>query len=347
MRIFNIMMSRDLGGIQQSFLDYSTALKNEGEEVIDITSSFARINEKLPTSIKLPNLFQWCIFSKIYLRILIAIYRPDILLAHGGRAISFACSFKPSSLPLIGIAHNYKTRRLQKCDYVISVTNILIDYLAHHGFNRNNIFHIPNMIKVTQGYREKQYKKPLIIGSFGRFVAKKGFNYLIEAIALLKNQGHNINLLLGGAGEEEPILRKLVTRLNLLNEVTFLGWIEDKEKFFKRIDIFCLPSTSEPFGIILLEAIENSTPIVATKSGGPGEIIRDKQDGLLTEIESGADLAEKLSMLILNQEEANKLSSSAYLRLIENYEIKIVGKKLVNILNNIYTKRSINYEFSK
>ena len=59
-------------------------------------------------------------------------------------------------------------------------------------------------------------------------------------------------------------------------------------------------------------------------------------------------LAQRLhTILILNQEEANKLSSSAYLRLIENYEIKIVGKKLVNILNDIYKKRSINYEFSK
>ena len=96
------------------------------------------------------------------------------------------------------------------------LSNILIDYLAHRGFNRNNIFHIPNMIKVTHDYKEKQYKKPLIIGSFGRFVAKKGFNYLIEAIALLKSQGHNIKLLLGVAGEEEPILRKLIKRLNLL-----------------------------------------------------------------------------------------------------------------------------------
>jgi len=58
-------------------------------------------------------------------------------------------------------------------------------------------------------------------------------------------------------------------------------------------------------------------------------------------------LAENLSMLILTQEEVNKLSTSAYLRLIENYEIKIAGKKFVNILNNIYTKRSINYEFPK
>ena len=180
MRIFNIMMSRDLGGIQQSFLDYSITLTKEGHEVIDITSSFAKINGKLPGSIKLPNLFQWCVFSKIYLRILIAMYKPDILLAHGGRAISFAHSLKPSSIPLIGIAHNYKTKRLKKCDYIISVTNILIDYLANRGFNRKKIFHVPNMSKVAHNYREKQYKKPIIIGSFGRFVAKKGFLRMVK-----------------------------------------------------------------------------------------------------------------------------------------------------------------------
>ena len=347
MRIFNIMMSRDLGGIQQSFLDYAIALTKEGHEVINITSSFAKINKNLPEAIKLPNLFQWCIFSKIYLRILITIYKPDILLAHGGRAISFAHSLKPSSVPLIGIAHNYKTRRLKKCDYIISVTNILIDYLANRGFNRKNIFHVPNMSKVVHNYKEKQYKKPLIIGSFGRFVAKKGFNYLIEAIALLKIQGHNIHLLIGGKGKEENALKTLVSDLNLLKEVTFLGWIEDKDKFFDQIDIFCLPSTSEPFGIILREAMERSTPIVATKSGGPTEILRDKQDALLTEIESSQDLANKLSILILDELIARKLSYSAYLRLTKNYDIKIVGENLTNILNQINIKRSTNYEFSK
>ncbi len=347
MRIFNIMMSRDLGGIQQSFLDYTISLTKEGHEVVNITSSFARINKKLPESIKLPNLLQWCIFSKIYLRILIAIHKPDILLAHGGRAISFAYSFKPTSIPLIGIAHNYKTKRLKKCDYIISVTNILINYLANRGFNRKKIFHVPNMSKIVHNYQEKQYKKPIIIGSFGRFVSKKGFNYLIEAIALLKTQGHDIRLLIGGSGEEENALKSLVSDLNLLKEVTFLGWIEDKDKFFDQIDIFCLPSTSEPFGIILLEAMERSTPIVATRSGGPTEILRDKQDALLTEIDSSQDLADKLSILILNELEAQKLSYSAYLRLTKNYDIKIVGENLANILNQINIKKSTNYEFSK
>ncbi len=332
------MMARDLGGIQQSFFDYNVALTNEGQEVINITSSFAKINSKLPTSINLPNLFQWCVFSKIYLRVLIAIYKPDLILAHGGRAISFAHSLKPSSIPLIGIAHNYKVKHLKKCDYIISVTNILIDYLINCGVDSNNIFHVPNMIRVVHDYKEKQYQTPVIIGSFGRFVAKKGFDYLIEAAALLKSQGYNIKLLIGGSGEEEDILQKLVSDLNLLKEVTFLGWIEDKAKFFDQIDIFCLPSTSEPFGIILLEAMECSTPIVATKSGGPAEILKNQQDALLTEIESSQDLAEKLSTLILDQEMAKKLSHLAYLRLVENYDIKVVGKNLVATLNLIYSR---------
>jgi glycosyltransferase involved in cell wall biosynthesis len=332
------MLSRDLGGIQQSFLDYDTALTMEGHNVINITSIFAKINEKIDRAIKLPNLFSWCLISKIYLRILISIYKPDLILAHGGRAISFASSFKPNSIPLIGIAHNYKTKRLKKCDYIISITNIMIDYLTSRDFDKKKIFHVPNMKNITHPYQEKKYKNPIIIGSFGRFVAKKGFNYLIEAIFLLKSKNHNVRLLLGGGGEEEAILKKLVKDMNLTKEVTFLGWIEDKDKFFNQIDIFCLPSTSEPFGIILLEAMERSTPIVATKSGGPAEVLRNKKDALLAETESSSDIADKLSELILNPSKATKLSESAHLRLTENYDIKIVSKKLASLLNQIKVK---------
>lgn len=333
MRIFNIMLSRDLGGIQQSFLDYSTALVMEGHEVINITSGFAKINDQITGSLKLPNLLPWCIISQIYLRILMALYKPDLLLAHGGRAVSFASSFKPNSIPLIGIAHNYKTKRLKKCDYIISITDILIQYLTSRGFDKQKIFHVPNMSKVAHVYKEKPYKTPIIIGSFGRFVAKKGFNYLIEAIFLLKSKGHNVKLLLGGSGEEEAILQKLVRDMNLDKEVSFLGWIKDKDKFFDKIDIFCLPSTSEPFGIILLEAMERSTPIVATKSGGPAEILRDKRDAMLAETESSVDIANKLVQLISDKNLGKKLSQSAYLRLIQNYDIKVVSKKLSVVLS--------------
>lgn len=335
MRIFNIMLARNLGGTQQSFVDYSSALIMQGHEVINVTSLFAKINPKIKNKaplIQLPNLFSWCFISKIYLRILISIYKPDLILAHGNRAINFAYSFKPNWVPLIGIAHNYQTKRLKKCDYIISITDVLIDYLITHGFDRKKIFHVPNMTTINQEYKEKDYRSQIIIGSFGRFVAKKGFNYLIEAIFLLKSKGYNVKLLLGGGGEEEAVLKKQVVDMNLSKQVKFLGWIENKDKFFAEIDIFCLPSTSEPFGIILLEAMERSTPIVATKSGGPAEILRDKKDALLTEIKSSADIADKLALLIQNENLGKSLSCAAYLRLVQNYDIKVVSKKLVEAL---------------
>jgi glycosyltransferase involved in cell wall biosynthesis len=111
--------------------------------------------------------------------------------------------------------------------------------------------------------------------------------------------------------------------------------VKDKNSFFNQIDIFCLPSTSEPFGIILLEAIERSKPIIATSSGGPQEIIRDKQDGLIAKIESPEDLAVKIKLLINDKKMADEMSKSAYNRIKENYDIKIVSKKLSETLIGI------------
>ena len=70
MPIFNIMVSRELGGIQQAYLDYNEALQETGYQVINISSAYALINDQLTDSIKLPTLTSWCILSKIYLRIL-------------------------------------------------------------------------------------------------------------------------------------------------------------------------------------------------------------------------------------------------------------------------------------
>lgn len=333
------MLARDLGGIQQAFVDYSTALKKQGHEVINITSFFARINKSSGGSVKLPNLGNWCIVSRLYLRLLITFYKPDLLIAHGGRAIDFAISFKPSGIPLVGVAHNYQAKRLKKCDYIISITNILIKHLTSIGFDPQKLFLIPNMHEVKTVYLPKPFRKPLVIGSFGRFVAKKGFNFLLEAVSLLKLKGYNVKLMLGGGGTEEKILRKLVRDLNLDQEVTFTGWVQNKQAFFEQIDIFCLPSVSEPFGIILLEAMEYSTPIVATKSGGPTEILQHEENALLTEIASASDLADKIAILVDQPATAQKMAFFAYLHLTKNYDIDVVGKNLSDILLKMKTNK--------
>lgn len=335
MRIFNIMMSRDLGGIQQAYLDYSEALGMHDHEVINISSMNAKINKLLQSNYTLPNMGQWCILSKMILRILIAFYKPEVIICHGNRAINFARALGPKKSIVVGVSHNYSYKYLKKCDYVITLTNELKEHLIKHGIEDKKLLSLPNMVRVRHSYNPINYSSPIVIGALGRFVSKKGFIYLIEAFSMLKNAGHNIVLLIGGNGEEKTTLERKVKELHLEKLVVFSGWVTDKDEFFKQIDIFCLPSTVEPFGIILLEAMEHSKPIVATVSGGPSEIIIDTENGLLANIESSQSLYDKLERVIIDPRMGHKLSSKAYSQLKEKYDINIVSKKLSNILKEI------------
>lgn len=339
MRIFNIMMSRDLGGIQQAYIDYNDALLSQNHEVINIASTKAQINDQLTPDHKLPNLAQWCFLSKIYIGILIKKYKPDIIICHGNRAINFAYgSVKPKNTKIVGVSHNYSYKKLKKCNFIITLSNDLRENLIKHDISQDKLLHLSNMVRIEKPYGPTAYNNPITIGSLGRFVEKKGFAYLIESIKLIKESGHNIRLIIGGDGKEKDKLKQLVGKLNLNKEIDFVGWVSDKDAFFSQIDIFCLPSVSEPFGIIVLEAIEHSKPVVATNSGGPQEIIRHEQDGFIANISSAEDLAKYLTLMIENPERANNMSKSAYDRLKTNYDIKIVAKQLSQILSNLDKK---------
>ena len=332
MRIFNIMVSVDLGGIQQAYVDYAEALSMQGHEVINISSRGAAINKELGDSIKLPNFTSWCLVSKLYLWILALIHKPDIMIAHGGRAINFAKSGKPRSIKLVGVAHNYTNRRLKKCDYVIVITEHLRQYMMDNGYEASNIFKIPNMLRISKAYNKQQFHQLVVIGSYGRFAEQKGYEYLLQAASILQKRECNFKLILGGGGGDEDKLRALSRELGIENKVSFIGWVNDRAKFFESIDIFCLSSIEEPFGIVLLEAMEHSTPIVSTRCGGPSEIFANGNDAILADIKSGEDLADKLAELIDDSDMAESMARLAYKNLVDNYDIKIVAEKLNKVV---------------
>lgn len=335
MRIFNIMVSRELGGIQQAYVDYYKALHMQGHEVINISSRNAAINNHLKGSIELPNFTSWCFISKLYLWILALILKPDIIVAHGGRAINFAKAAKPFSVKLIGVSHNYTYKRLKKCDYVIVITEHLRKYMINNGYSAANLFKIPNMLRISKTYKKKEFHQPVIIGSYGRFAEQKGFEYLLNAAALLEEKGYDFKLVLGGEGQDEDKLKALSQELDIDNKVDFIGWVEDKDNFFSSIDIFCLSSIEEPFGIVLLEAMEHSTPIVTTRCEGPNEIFAAGNDAIFADIKSSEDLAYKLIEFIDNQYLAQSTARIAYEILLENYDIKIVAKNLNKVISQI------------
>lgn len=337
MKIFNVMMSRNFGGIEQCFLDYDKTLTDNGHEVINIVSFASEIQDRLEDFKVLPNITSWCFFSKRKLKQLVEEHKPDLIIAHGGRAVTFSVSTRDCGVPVIGVTHNYSYKRLKNCDYVIAITKDLEQHMIKNGYPSEKIYRVPNMARILFPYKARPIdtSKTIRIGSYGRFVEKKGFVHLIHAVKILKDKGYNIDLTLGGKGEIEHVLKMEAERLGISSIVKFPGWVNNRKTFIDTKEIFVCPSEHEPFGLVILEAMQYVAPIVTTRSEGPSEILEDGVDALFAENKSPEDIADKIIKLITDPEFAMQLTANAYDKLIKNYDMRIVGARLSEVLQEI------------
>lgn len=120
-------------------------------------------------------------------------------------------------------------------------------------------------------------KEEKVIGVIGRFDPKKCQDIVIKAMSQLNTK--NIKLLIVGEGTHnegdtyETELHQLVADYGLENTVIFKPFMKDVEVFFKAIDAFVIPSLSETFGMVTIEAMASGVPIIGTNSGGTPEIL--------------------------------------------------------------------------
>lgn len=344
LKIMNVMLSRKLGGIEQAFLNYDNALRKKNCDILNIVSSQAKIASYLHSDSKtafILNINRYDIISIFQLKMIIRHYKPHAIIAHGNRAMQLCNYAKNSQTPLIGVVHNYNIKLLKKCDHIIALTNHLQNHLIQLEFSQDHMTLIPNMIEIER-HNIMTRRKPVVIGAMGRFVRKKGFDIFLNSLAILKNQKIEFKAIIAGSGEEQSALYNICHELKIDDMVSFIGWVENKQTFFDAIDIFCLPSIHEPFGIILLEAMMSQKPIVSFATEGPSEIIHHDEHGLLCEIGSDNALAHNLNILINDDQYAQRLATNAYLRAKQNYAIDTVGNKLYQALEKIYHDFQVN-----
>lgn len=346
MKIVNLMISKTWGGIEQAFLDYNRALLENGFEVLAVTDIRGQAGEKLGCH---KNLEQYKIrFSQLnyFLAYLLyrkfKSYRPDLIIVHNKKAIPLVRkAARLLNIKVAGVAHNPKPKRLSQCDAIISITEYQKQLFAAQGIASEKIFVVPNMIEEHLPYRSPlPYKKSPVIGTMGRFDPMKGFPNLIEALNILKKEEIAFRAVIGGDDdgsypEEKARIMQETKRFALEDDILFPGWIKDKNKFFEMIDIFVLPSVSEPFGIVLLEAMMHSKPIVSSDAEGPAEIFADTGAALLYPKETPAQLAEQLKKILTNPSLAEDLAQNGYKLVNARYTASQVGAKLRNAVFSI------------
>jgi len=177
----------------------------------------------------------------------------------------------------------------------------------------------------------------ITIGAIKGLEKVYGLNYLIEGFSQLIRECHGdkeLRLLIVGDGTERMELEKLVKKLGIISQVTFAGKIDNEEvpDYINKMDIVCLPSLSESFGVSAVEACACGRPIIATEVGGLKEIIFDNYNGYVIKQNSSHDIKLKLIKMIENELQMKEFSENGRKLVLEKYNWVENAK----IMNDIY-----------
>ena len=183
----------------------------------------------------------------------------------------------------------------------------------------------------------KEGLKLKILLFVGRLEPVKNLNWFLNVFMEVKNKYNNIKLLIIGEGKEKENLKLKVKDLNLEDTVKFLGTVEynDLTNYYHLADVFVLPSLSESFGKVLVEAGASGIPCIASATTGAKEIIQDNKTGFLAPINNKNNFINKILKLLEDEKLANKIGENAREFVLENFNGDVQTKKIIKLWQSL------------
>ena len=165
------------------------------------------------------------------------------------------------------------------------------------------------------------------IGMAGRINRWKGQKLFVDMAKLVSEENDNVEFLIAGdvyKGEDYILdnLKGYILESGVKDKIGLLGQVDNMSNFYKKLDIFVLPSIQpEPFGLVVIEAMNNKLPVVATNHGGPVEIIDNNIDGFLVDYKDAREMAQVVNKLIKDKELRNYISANAEKKVKKKFNV--------------------------
>ena len=334
MKIANLMFGKNLGGLEQVALDYHFNLNKNNHQILTILRNGAALNVDKLKKDEVKYISTAPLISSLKIKSYLNRFKPDIVLAHGKRALSYVKTMN-TNCPKVFIAHNFRSKSdCLNMDHCIAVSKPVKDHLASLGFPTEKIHVIHNMTDMQQVNFDTELKTPPIFGIIARLHKNKGIDIALHAINAFIKKGHNAKLIIAGSGPEEDELKQLTKELSLEKHVEFIGWTTNKVKFYSSIDIFLLPSRVEPFGITVIEAMASGTPMIISDCEGPSTFVSDQKEAIIVPKEDPIALCENMERLINNHSLRQKMQATQ-IASSKQYSTTTITNKLEKELDNI------------
>lgn len=176
-----------------------------------------------------------------------------------------------------------------------------------------------------------------VVLTVGRWAASeryKGVDLLIGAIAQLRANHPDLHLAAVGSGDDLPRLRALAARLGVSEAIHFFENLSREEiaACYARADLFALPSTAEGFGLVFLEAMAFSKPVIGSAAGGTIDVVEQGVNGLLVPPNDSGRLAEAIDRLLRDDNLCAELGRGGAEIVRQKFQFSIFQAELERIL---------------
>uniref|UniRef100_A0A7S0BNH8 Glycosyltransferase subfamily 4-like N-terminal domain-containing protein n=1 Tax=Rhodosorus marinus TaxID=101924 RepID=A0A7S0BNH8_9RHOD len=223
---------------------------------------------------------------------------------------------------------------------VIAVSGVLCDELKEHNqFDWRNLRCVPSGIDILpydgelwdpayiRGFYKVGPLDPMVLYN-GKMVGEKGPDILIDAVPMLLASRPDAKFVMVGDGYMKDELIGRCASMGISGSVIFPGALTGRQlvELYKTTDVVCMPSRSEPFGMVALEAWASSKPVVATNCGAPREFIAHDKDGFVVDA-NPEGIAWGVGTIFANFDHARWMGTQGQLKAADDFSwIRIAEK---------------------
>lgn len=264
--------------------------------------------------------------------------------ARAGLVAAIACEITrtPFSLTLHGdlpVYGTYHRRKSEHASLLIAVTEPLRQSLIDDlGFPPERAFTLTMGVDTSHftPLPEKPDNDPPVVITVSRLNRAKGHQFLLEALARIRDTGARFHYKIVGLGPYEAEIRETVDRLELQEQVTFTGTLSETEvlEALRTADIFVLPSVGkgEAAPVSVMEAMSCGLPVIVSRIGGTPWMIDHQHDGFLTDQGSVDQIECALIGLLSSHTPRDQIGLAARQRAQRDYDAHVLGQRLGKIL---------------
>lgn len=356
LKVMYLITGLNIGGAEKSLLQTLRCIDRDRFEPIVVSMVGGPLGRAIATmDIPVVNLKmrgKWDVSVIGRMVRLLKIHRPEILHAHLydadqlARLASLFCRV-PCLFSTLHAFEPFRRRwywrwldRLtsSRVQAFIAVSERVKQQFVQEGIDAERILVIPNGVgrrATDRNLCRKEKRQALglpdqakLIGVVGRMeLPVKGQDVFLKALSKMKTPEPVYTVLIGD-GPQRRQLEAWASGFGLSDRVRFVGWQHSVEDWLSALDVLCLPSRSEGSPMVLLEAMAQHCPVVATDVGGVKDLITDGVEGLVVPAESARSLAETLDTALADPSECTRRAEAAYLRYKKLFASEVVVESL-------------------